>query len=218
MYLHYYVYAYLRNKDSKTAKAGTPYYVGKGSGKRAWSKHHFKLPTDESCIIVLEGDLTEVGALALERRMIRWYGRKDNGTGILRNMTDGGEGTSGIVRHAEWINHHQSARHRNGTHQSDVVMINKTNETKRLNNTHPSNPEIQAKCQRTRLANGTHPSDQAVKDKRRLTMEANQSVWSFRTNNPNNLKQECPYCLRIMGLPSLRRWHGDNCKSKSAKD
>lgn len=25
----YYVYAYVRSKDSKTAKAGTPYYIGK---------------------------------------------------------------------------------------------------------------------------------------------------------------------------------------------
>lgn len=101
----FYVYFWIRSKTSVTGLAGTPYYVGKGSSKRAYRKGG---PRNKKYVVLVETNLSEVGAFALERRYIRWYGRKDLGTGILHNHTDGGDGITGVVRSKEWRKSHSA--------------------------------------------------------------------------------------------------------------
>ena len=86
----FYTYAYLR-------KDRTPYYIGKGSGNRASKRKNkdIKPPKDRSRIICLKQNLTEEQAFKHEIYMIAVFGRKDLGTGILHNRTNGGDGVSG---------------------------------------------------------------------------------------------------------------------------
>ena len=92
----YYTYAYLRED-------GTHYYIGKGKGRRLYRKYEneIKLPKDKNRIIFLKQNLTEEDAFKHEIYMIAVLGRKDLGTGILRNKTNGGDGTSGYIHTEE---------------------------------------------------------------------------------------------------------------------
>jgi hypothetical protein len=96
--MNFYTYAYLRED-------GTPYYIGKGVGNRAYkkSKREINPPVDKNRIIFLKKNLTEDEAFRHEVYMIDIFGRKDLGTGILRNKTNGGEGLSGLI----WSEEHK---------------------------------------------------------------------------------------------------------------
>jgi hypothetical protein len=93
----FYVYLWLRSKDSEHGSRLSPYYVGKGSNDRAFCRHGrvCPAPKNHEYIVFVQEGLTEDEAFNLERFCIALYGRIDQGTGILRNLTDGGEGPSG---------------------------------------------------------------------------------------------------------------------------
>ncbi len=99
----HYVYCYLRAQDSKTGKAGSPYYVGlASSGSRPFDKNHScAVPHIAANVRLMRSGLTWEEAAGWEVRYIAHFGRIDTGSGILRNFTDGGEGTPGLVRSDE---------------------------------------------------------------------------------------------------------------------
>jgi len=84
----YYTYAYLRED-------GTPYYVGKGTGNRAYNKHKRRgnnvvpVPTDKNRILILKRFYDEDLAYRHEEYLIFHYGKEKDG-GILINLCEGG--------------------------------------------------------------------------------------------------------------------------------
>ena len=89
----FYTYAYLRED-------GTPYYIGKGTGRRIHSTNHRVPVPPKERRKILKDNLTEEEAFTHEKFLIEKYGRKDLGTGILINMSEGGEGDTGY-KHSE---------------------------------------------------------------------------------------------------------------------
>ena len=75
---------------------GSPYYIGIGTPRRPYIKRRScGYPPPKERIVILHEDLEWEEACKIEKELIAFYGRKDIGTGILRNLTNGGDGVQG---------------------------------------------------------------------------------------------------------------------------
>ncbi len=98
----YYTYLLINSIDNQ------PFYVGKGAGSRMYQhlkesqradyikrSVHYKILSilKQTGKILYEriDQSDEINAFNLEKELIAKYGRKDNGTGMLCNLTDGGD-------------------------------------------------------------------------------------------------------------------------------
>ena len=109
----YYVYLF-------RLPCGTPYYVGSGCGPRALAphtrKHHDDVimpPTGGRTLEFVEYDISYEDAQDLESLIITELGRKYDGSGILENLTLGGNGRNGYTPPKQGRDNHSNAAKKN---------------------------------------------------------------------------------------------------------
>lgn len=187
--MDYYVYEYLRTDN-------TPYYIGKGRKNRAFTKqgHTVPLPPKDRIKFVAE-NLSAEEAKNLEIELISKYGRKDLGTGILRNLTDGGEGSPGRLASDETKQKLKEAR-------AKQITTEETREKMRQAHTGRKHSE------ETRKKMSLSSSG------RKNSFETIQRIREARKKQVIvTIQVTCPHCGKQGGNRIMPRYHFDNCKT-----
>lgn len=174
----YYVYAYLRED-------GSPYYIGKGKERRAWEQHRVNgkgvhTPKEYKRIVLLHEDLSEPEAFDLEIELITKYGRQDLGTGILKNMTNGGEGSSGTSQDTNW----KKGSSKRGKQPSVETRqkISEANKTRNYPNSHTK--EVRQKLSETTKKSWETRSRTISEEQKKKISDAAKERWRLRKNPP----------------------------------
>ncbi len=134
----YYVYAHY------VPGSNVPFYIGVGTKVRAynttkrsvlWKRYVAKYGLD---VKILTDNLSKDEAMSMEKQLIKEHGRLNNNTGVLVNLTDGGEGTYGVVRSVETrrkLSEAQKNKHHTEETKQKLREINlgkkRTDETKK---------------------------------------------------------------------------------------
>jgi len=200
---NFYTYAYLR-------KNKTPYYIGKGRKRRAYAPHgKIPVPTKDR-ILFLKTNLSEKEAIHHEIYMISVFGRKDLGTGILLNLTNGGEGHSGFI---------QTKEQREKISRLHKGKKRPPNVGKKISLTKLGVPLSQE--HKNSISNTLKGHKQSEKTKLKRNASLTGKTRSQQTRNLLSQKakqrppQVCPHCQTLCLQPiNFNRWHGDNCKYK----
>jgi hypothetical protein len=184
-----YVYRHIRLDKNE------PFYIGIGSDndyKRAyyiqkrnniWNK--IVSNTSFEVEIILD-NLTWDDACNKEKEFIKLYGRKNLKTGILSNLTDGGEGVYGLKF---------------------------TDESKKKMSIAQKNKKPISEETRNRMSIASRSRDMAY-NKGKIQSEETKSKRSLSLIGIKKVKFICPHCKLEGGGGAMKQWHFDKCKYK----
>lgn len=154
-------------------------------------RHSVGIPSDVSRIVFLETNLSNVGACALERRYIRWYGRKDTGVGILQNKTDGGDGGDTSL----YIDYTKSYRGKGQTYEERFGS------------------QIAEKLRKSRTETNLRRGSRSETTRSRISETRKRKYKEGQlTGSPSQELQTCPHCNKTMTFGNSRRWHFNRCR------
>ena len=207
---------------------GQIFYVGKGKGRRAFDRgarrgqfwHRVVKKAGGVLVKIIAQKLTEDEAFFLEKRNIAAL-RK---SGLrLCNLTDGGDGASGLRRSEAW------KRMMSGVHSgktlSEEVRAKISASVKASGFVHTE--EMRKKMSDAHKGHSRNSGVKYDEDRRKMqgiyalgnksrtgqTRSAEERAKSSAALSGRiQTKIECPHCGKIGGN-SMRRWHFDNCKS-----
>jgi hypothetical protein len=237
---------------------GQPYYVGKGTGPRM--RDHIRNAKkvrqpaktfavkftrgllnkgQQPVIEKLISNIDDEFALFIEQEFIRKHGRRDIGTGILTNCTDGGESIIGLpLEVRERINKNldkgasnrfvkgQQAHNKGVPPNPDAIEKQRQKMIGRK-----ASDETRAKMSAWQMANNRRRgvvTSKETKQKQSAAKKGKSFAWMFgplSEEHKSSIKLTmasqawvCPHCKKSgKGRGTATRWHFDNCKTLGVK-
>lgn len=220
---------------------GTPYYVGKGTGPRI-REHYRNARKDEKAktfvVKVTKGILAsgqepiirkivdsvdDEFSLFVEQEFIRKHGRRDIGTGILANCTDGGDGVFGVApetkeRMLSNLQNGAAYRFKKGQSPHNIGKPASQEAIEKMRRTKvgkKASEETRQKMREWQQANNKRRGVPHSEDAKRRISESKRGC---SAPPATFLKWTCTCCGKVgVSVGAAKRWHFENCKFKEMK-
>jgi hypothetical protein len=209
-----YVYRHIRIDKNE------PFYIGISNSNKSyyradkkdrnnlWSKITSKT---KYIVEILLDDLSWEQACEKEKEFIKLYGRINNNTGILTNLTDGGEGVLGYT-FSEEQRKKLSESHK-GKPNNQLGRTHSEESRKKMSFAQKNKKPITEETrQRMRLASQSRDCAAHL----RGVKQSLEVIEKRRLGNIGKKRKEltCPHCNLIGRGSAMKQWHFDRCKLK----
>ena len=160
-------------------------------------------------------------ACVIEQYLISFYGRKDLGTGILVNMTEGGDGRYGSIISEE------TKKKMSESHKGLNTWTKERYLAGLWNPVQVYTPEYREKLSRAKKGKPNnfqgkkHSEETILKIKEANSGKNNvrygikhteETLAKLKQAAKNRTKIECPHCHKLGDPGPMRYWHFNNCK------